>query len=1336
MQAGVSRFVLVFAASLSLVFSGCGGSSSSGTQPPPPATYTIGGTVSGLSGSGLILQNDGGNNLSITADGAFTFSAAVNSGSAYSVTVYSQPSSPAQVCTFTNGSGIATGNVTNIQVDCAAPQYTIGGSVLGLSGTGLVLQLNSGNNLAIASNGLFTFSTTIASGITYSVTVYTQPSNPAQVCTVTNGSGTATGNVTNVQIYCETPAVSTIGGTVSGLSGTGLVLQLNSAFNLSIASNGPFIFSTTITSGNTYSVTVYSQPSSPAQVCTVTNGSGIATGNVTNVQITCGAPPQYTIGGTVSGLSGSGLVLQNNGGNNLAITANGAFTFSASVTSGSTYSVTVFNQPSSPTQLCSVINSSGTASANVSNVQVACYVVTTAAGEWTWMGGSLATDQPGIYGTLGVPSASNSPGARMWSCSWTDLSGNLWLFGGYGWGSAVAQGSFNDLWEYSNRKWAWMGGSNQAIGSGNPIQPGVYGTMGVPAPGNQPGARYSATCWTDSQGNFWLYGGQGFDSTGANGPMGDLWRYSKGEWTWMAGSEIAASFITGSAWQGQAVYGTEGVPSPSNTPGVRQMASGWADSEGNLWLYGGVGSAGTMSDLWEYSNGLWTWMGGSDVADINGIYGTEGTPAPANVPMARYGATAWTDAQGDFWLFGGDEWLNDLWRYANGEWTWMSGSDAGYAAGFYGLEYVAAPGNFPGAREDSVGWTDAQGNFWLFGGEGLDYHVSPYGLGEVYGDLNDLWEYANGEWTWMSGSNLACATASNGPSPREGAASWTDKSGNLWLFGGGMVVGCLAPSTTKLNDLWVFQPWGPSGPPPPPPPAVTYTVGGTAYGLAGSGLVLQDNLADNLAVSSNGSSTFPTALAANENYSITVLTQPSNPQQYCILVNAVGTANANVTNVQVMCTTVAGGHNQWTWMGGNAPASYGTLGQAAASNLPPVRSDAATWTDTSGNVWLFGGNSSVIGNVTNVIGPCGPSPDTYFDYNDLWKYSGGEWTWMGGSQSATSTQPGVYGTQGQPSPTNFPGARHDAVTWTDLQGNFWLFGGIGIDSAGNQGDLNDLWEYSNGQWTWVAGSNLYGQSGSYGTQGTPAAANTPGARDGAVGRIDAAGNFWLFGGHGYDSTTTTCEGNLMPAGYLNDLWKFANGQWIWVGGSNVANQSGSYGTQDVASANNVPGARAYAMAWTDPSGDFWLFGGATSEGFNDLWKYANGQWTWVAGSNTGNQAGVYGILGVPAASNTPGARIAAAGWIDASGNMWLFGGAGLDALGGEGLLNDLWRFTSGQWTWVGGPDLRGNPGSYGVLGVPAPTNLPRGRIGASAWTQSGTFWLFGGGFNDLWEYQP
>jgi hypothetical protein len=85
----------------------------------PPPTYTIGGHVDGLAGSGLVLQQNGGDALAISADGDFTFATPLNDGASYVVTVFAQPGNPAQTCTVANGSGTVDGaNVTDVAVTC------------------------------------------------------------------------------------------------------------------------------------------------------------------------------------------------------------------------------------------------------------------------------------------------------------------------------------------------------------------------------------------------------------------------------------------------------------------------------------------------------------------------------------------------------------------------------------------------------------------------------------------------------------------------------------------------------------------------------------------------------------------------------------------------------------------------------------------------------------------------------------------------------------------------------------------------------------------------------------------------------------------------------------------------------------------------------------------------------------------------------------------------------------------------------------------------------------------------------------------------------------------
>jgi 6-phosphogluconolactonase (cycloisomerase 2 family) len=384
--------------------SACGGGGGGGA----PASNTIGGAVSGLAGSGLVLQNNGGNNTTISGNGAFTFSVEVPTGSAYSVTVLTQPTNPTQTCVVSNGSGQSGGSSANaVTVSCTTVDFSVGGSVSGLAGTGLVLTDNGGSNTTISGNGPFTFATAVASGATYNVSVSSQPSGPSQVCVVASGSGTVGGsNVTNIAVTCSTSSF-TVGGNVSGLTGSGLVLQDNGGSNLAVTGNGPFTFATALASGSKYTVTVFAQPSSPIQTCTVSNGSGTVAGSaVTNVAITCN-PNIYTVGGTVSGLTGTGLVLADNGGGSLAVSGNGPFAFATKLATSSTYDVTVPSQPTGPVQNCTVTSGAGTiASANVTTVFVSCVNVS----RFAYLIGSAAADAP-----LGVWANTINPAGGAWT---------------------------------------------------------------------------------------------------------------------------------------------------------------------------------------------------------------------------------------------------------------------------------------------------------------------------------------------------------------------------------------------------------------------------------------------------------------------------------------------------------------------------------------------------------------------------------------------------------------------------------------------------------------------------------------------------------------------------------------------------------------------------------------------------------------------------------------------------------------------------------------------------------------------------------------------------------
>lgn len=314
--------------------------------------------------------------------------------------------------------------------------------------------------------------------------------------------------------------------------------------------------------------------------------------------------------------------------------------------------------------------------------------------DWAWIGGTTTNDQPGVYGTLGKPSAGNVPGGRAGAATWTDLSGQLWMFGGGGFDSNKVSGYLNDLWRFdpSTGAWTWISG-NSTVPQSLEGWPGVYGTLGTPAQGNAPGGRSDGIGWSDSAGRLWLFGGTNSDPNSSQGILNDLWVFdpAASTWTWMNGKNSigtdCSQFTAGITICGQpGVYGTIGIPDPANTPGARHSSGFWTENTGRFWLFGGDGFDGNgtengwLGDLWAFdpTTDQWTWMGGSSGLNCPGgtctqvgTYGTLGIPAASNYPGSRNSASSWTDSNGNFWMYGGigfdstsnEDFLDDLWVY-------------------------------------------------------------------------------------------------------------------------------------------------------------------------------------------------------------------------------------------------------------------------------------------------------------------------------------------------------------------------------------------------------------------------------------------------------------------------------------------------------------------------------------------------------------------------------------------------------------------------------------------------------------------------------------------------
>ena len=371
----VGRFLTLLVFSGLLTACGGGGGSAGGTSVLSVSHYQITGDVTGLSGgTSLELQVNGQSPLTVTAGGGFQFPGSFATGTAYQVSMSAQPAG--ETCSIINGSGtVGTANVTDIQVACTtnpAQTYTIGGTVTGLTSGTLVLQDNSGDNLSITNGGAFTFSGALFDQAAYDVTVLSQPS--AQTCTVGNGSGTVQGsNVTGVTVGCtaNSSQTFTIGGSITGLSGSVALQEAAGGSVQTFTANGTFAFSTNLSGRAPYDVTVTSQPT--GQTCVVNGGSGtVGTSNVASVTVSCSTNPTYSIAGSVTGLnSGASVTLLDNGTDTLTISNNGDFTFPTQLTSGETYHVTVSAEPLH--QVCTVTNGGGTiTNPGVTNIAVAC----------------------------------------------------------------------------------------------------------------------------------------------------------------------------------------------------------------------------------------------------------------------------------------------------------------------------------------------------------------------------------------------------------------------------------------------------------------------------------------------------------------------------------------------------------------------------------------------------------------------------------------------------------------------------------------------------------------------------------------------------------------------------------------------------------------------------------------------------------------------------------------------------------------------------------------------------------------------------------------------------
>ena len=282
------------------------------------------GTIVGLQGEGLVLTVNGARDL-LVGPSETVFVWKLPKGTVYSLAVKTAPSRPFQNCTFTNGTGTLNVDATNATLTCTTPSFAIRGTVSGLTGTGLTLLLNGGNSVAITAGASSFAFPAQKSGVTYSVTVGTQPAG--QTCAVNQGTGSVIdADVTNVTVTCGA-AGFTVGGAAISYASAGGSLRINGGAALSIvpAIDVPGIdwtYPTAFQTNDTYSVVVASTPQSPKQSCLLRLGKGrIASTSVTSVSTQCFA------NSTLAPIEGTYAITTNGLRSYLTLWADGVYNF-------------------------------------------------------------------------------------------------------------------------------------------------------------------------------------------------------------------------------------------------------------------------------------------------------------------------------------------------------------------------------------------------------------------------------------------------------------------------------------------------------------------------------------------------------------------------------------------------------------------------------------------------------------------------------------------------------------------------------------------------------------------------------------------------------------------------------------------------------------------------------------------------------------------------------------------------------------------------------------------------------------------------------------------------
>ncbi len=682
-------------------------------------------------------------------------------------------------------------------------------------------------------------------------------------------------------------------------------------------------------------------------------------------------------------------------------------------------------------------------------------------------------DQGLVSGTKGIASVSNFPGRREKSQTWVDNYGNLWLFSGIVTNATIQP--YADLWRYdiTTNMWTWVSGEiNNTTGN--------YVDFGIASDISFPKTRYGGFCWTDDSNNLWLFSGDA--NHGSNNQFNnidDVWKYNidTNKWTWMKGINPNINDYS------NAVIGTLGVESPTNTPGGYGMYEGsvWKTNDDYIYL------RGNLLYLWRYNMNTNSWTIINNNSNTN--YGVQNIENITNTPPITQKAITWVDTNNNLWMFGGCyDYIgntgpkmnyNTLWKFntLTNKWVWIKGKNPNTILtsflknhpGYYGIKGEENSLSLPMSRNKGINWIKNNNLFLGYGNNYIDFEKK----------MLDIWKFNinTNNFTWIGGrspgllfeapyvESLNQESVYNQPKAK---VIVNDNLGNLYGFSlienvnntNGLNIYSFCKYNNQ-NDTWQILKYRQSVYTQPldygtvgiesdtnfPPIYISnaWFLNNEIYFIATESIQNYDNTLNSLWKFNTITNKFTCLSHIPSSDGVLNVDSPTN------------FPNPSFDNVSFFDNNnnLLAFSNNSIWKYTISTNMWVRINEFNSSALSPLlnRTNYLHCLDSFNNLWLFGGNINLVGLI-----------------NDLWKYDINLNTWTLIKGLPNNKENISYGVKGVSSPINMPGGRLDSCFWFK-NNKLWLYGGTGENMISGFNTLHDLWYYdlNINSWIWVDG---------------------------------------------------------------------------------------------------------------------------------------------------------------------------------------------------------------------------------------------------------------------------